>query len=193
MHIDRNNFLDEIRKGNTKALDYIMETYSPLVKGIVTKVLYTLGDNGLVEECIADVFISVWKNNVSFTGDGLSFKKWIACISKYKAIDYYRKNKNNLEMYDIDECIEKSSYDLEEEIIDLENEDKLLKLINKLEETNRSIFIMKFFLGMSSSEIGKKLNLSSNAVDNRIFRERKKLRNKFYKNEKEEILYENNI
>lgn len=128
MHIDRNNFLNEIRKGNTKALDYIMETYSALVKGIVTKVLYTLGDNGLVEE-----------------------------------------------------------------IIDLENEDKLLKLINKLEETNRSIFIMKFFLGMSSSEIGKKLNLSSNAVDNRIFRERKKLRNKFYKNEKEEILYENNI
>lgn len=133
MHIDRNNFLDEIRKGNTKALDYIMETYSPLVKGIVTKVLYTLGDNGLVEECIADVFISVWKNNISFTGDGLSFKKWIACISKYKAIDYYRKNKNNLEMYDIDECIEKSSYDLEEEIIDNDTVEvlQILNIANK--------------------------------------------------------------
>lgn len=193
MHIDRNNFLDELKKENAKVLDYIIETYAPLVKGIVTKVLYTLGNNGLIEECIADVFISIWKNHKSFTGDDLSFKKWVACISKYKAIDYYRKNKNNPETYDIDDYTKKSYYNLEKEIIDLENEDKVVELINNLDEINRSIFTMKFFLGMSSSEIGKKLNLSSNAVDNRIFRERKKLKNKFYENRKEEVLYENNI
>ncbi|WP_027626567.1 sigma-70 family RNA polymerase sigma factor [Clostridium lundense] len=187
MNIDDKNFLRELRKSNESALDYVMDEYAPLVKGIVAKVLSSFGNNGLVDECLSDVFVSVWQNNKNFKGEKDDFKNWIACIAKYKAIDYYRRNLTLLNQDNLDNLMLESSKDVEEEILSLESEKKIIKMINGLNETNKKIFIMKFFLGMKSDKIGEKLKLTQTAVDNRIFRERKKLKQEFIEIQREGI------
>jgi RNA polymerase sigma-70 factor (ECF subfamily) len=52
---------------------------------------------------------------------------------------------------------------------------ELIQLINTLEPLDREIFTMKFFLGVSTYDIAEKFGVSRAAVDNRIYRGKKKL------------------
>ena len=88
----------------------------------------------LIEECISDVFVSVWNNIDKFKGDYNNFKNWIAGISKYKAVDYYRKERRawNSSEYIKETLI--SNTNIEEEIIKGIETNEVIKLINKFEE-----------------------------------------------------------
>lgn len=180
MGVHEENFIEELKNKNSKAIDYVIESFGPLVKGIVTQVLYKLKDSGAVDECMSDVFMAVWQNSSKFQGENKDFKKWIACVAKFKAIDYYRKLTKTPFTEAIEDVVVKNPINTEEDFLSIENEKQLKTLIENLEETNKKIFIMKFFLGLSSDKIGEKLNLTRTAVDNRILRERKKLKDKFY-------------
>ena len=97
--INEQNFIKHLKKGDEKVLNYIVDKYLGMVKSIVTKVLYN--NQNEVEECINDIFFSMWQNRNKFYGNSeLDFKKWIFKVSRYKAIDYYRKNnkQNSLEI-----------------------------------------------------------------------------------------------
>ena len=111
----------ELNNKNEQALEYVIDKYSAIVNGVVRKVLLPLENVGLIEECIYDVFLSVWNNIEKFKGDKDKFKNWIAGISKYKAIDYYRKyNNEKYKFHDIDNYVVKDNTSLENEIIQLE-------------------------------------------------------------------------
>ena len=105
------------------------------------------------------------------------FKKWICAIAKFKSIDYYRKASKKVEFTSnyMDLNPEKSA---EDELIMIEDKTELIKLIDLLEPVDRDIFIMKFFLGLKTEDISKKLGLTKAAIDNRIYRGKKKLNHK---------------
>jgi RNA polymerase sigma-70 factor (ECF subfamily) len=177
MKSDEKNYIKRLKAGHEDALDYIIDNYLPLVKGAVYKVLGVFKDEGLLEECINDVFLSVWNNAGKFQGDNTNFKQWIFAVSKFRAIDFYRKKIKNAEM--ILDAIEISSEkSIEDEIVTKENEKEILKLINELEPMDREIFILKFFLGYKAEEIAIKLNVTKASIDNRIYRGKKKLKEK---------------
>ena len=98
-------------------------------------------------------------------------------ISRFKSIDYYRKatKKKELISGDIEVNNEKS---VEDELIFLENRNELIALINLLEPIDREILIMKYFLGFKTDEISAKLGITRSAIENRIYRSKKKLSKK---------------
>lgn len=166
MRVNENNYIKELKRGNENALNYVIDMYLPLVKGITYKVLSKYSDKQLIEECINDIFMAVWNNSKKFDEEKNNFRSWIAKISKFKAIDYYRKISKNIELpsYDIDLG---SKAHVEEEILKSENKKELTKLINTLEPIDRDIFIMKYFMGMSVSDICKEKGLTESAINNR--------------------------
>lgn len=178
MKSNENNFIKRLQLEKEDALEFIVDSYSPLIKGVVWKVLGQLHNDGMLEECINDVFLSIWNNAKKFKGhSSTDFKKWIYAIAKFKAIDYYRKAVKTSEVAtDYLEQIEESS--AEDELIKTENRAELITLINELECMDREIFMMKYFLGLKSDEIAKKLRLTKASVDNRIYRGKKKLNQK---------------
>jgi RNA polymerase sigma-70 factor (ECF subfamily) len=172
-----NNFIQRLQRQKEDALEFIIDKYLPLIKGITYKVLSPLENDGIIEECINDILLSIWSNSNKFHGDSTDFKKWICAIAKYKSIDYYRKANKKVEFTSnyMDLNVEKS---VEDELIMMEDKTELIKLINLLEPVDRDIFIMKFFLGIKTEDISTKLGLTKTAIDNRIYRVRKKLYNK---------------
>ncbi|MDM5187967.1 sigma-70 family RNA polymerase sigma factor [Bacillus sp. DX4.1] len=168
------NFIKRLKRQEEDALEFIVDKYLPLMKGITHKVLMPLQNDGVIEECINDIFLSIWNNANKFHGDSADFKKWIAAIAKFKAIDYYRKATKQVEITtnDIEVNTEKS---VEDELILIEDRNELIKLINQLEPVDQKIFIMKFLLGLKTEEVGEKLGLTRAAIDNRIYRGKKKL------------------
>ncbi|MEI4828388.1 sigma-70 family RNA polymerase sigma factor [Bacillus sp. FJAT-53711] len=168
------NFIRRLQRQKEDALEFIVDTYLPLIKGITYKILAPLENKGVIEECVNDIFLSIWNNSKKFHGDQADFKKWICAIAKFKAIDYYRKSVTNVELPQnyMDLNAEKS---VEDELILIENRNELIKLINQLEPVDREIFIMKFLLGLKTEDIAEKFGLTRAAIDNRIYRGKKKL------------------
>lgn len=85
------NFIRRLKRKKEDAIEYVVDTYLPIVKAVVYKVLGPLQTDADIDECISDVFLSVWENGDQFEGGPADFKKWICMVAKYKAIDQYRR------------------------------------------------------------------------------------------------------
>ncbi|GEN84848.1 DNA-directed RNA polymerase sigma-70 factor [Sporosarcina luteola] len=170
------NFIRRLQKQKEDALEFIIDSYLPLIKGITHKVLSPLGNEGLVDECVNDIFLSIWDNADKFSGESTDFRKWICAIAKYKSIDYYRRAAKRMEVSSAYPDMN-TEMSVEEELIRAEDQTELIKLINQLESLDRDIFLMKYFLGYKTAEISCKTGLSITAIDNRVFRGKKKLFN----------------
>ncbi|MDU5108933.1 MAG: sigma-70 family RNA polymerase sigma factor [Clostridium sp.] len=183
MKIKDDNFIEHLKKRHPKSLDYIIDKYGGLVNTVVSNTLRDMDDRGLVEECISDVFIAVWENAEKFNGDRENFKSWIAGIAKYKAIDYFRKNSRKVNNEAINESIA-DKRDLEDDYINSMEAKRLIEIIIAYDEPDKSIFIRKFLLGESSSEISEAVGITISNINTRIFRGRQKIKKEFF-NEKE--------
>lgn len=170
------NFIVRLKKQKEDALDYIIDAYMPLVKAIATNILHNQKRTD-IDECINDVFLAIWQNAHQFQGEAADFKKWLCVMTKYKAIDRYRQNEKQL-------ANEQSSAPLEEEasilhteqvLMQKEAKSEMLFALSQLEELDRNIFIMKYYLDLSNGEIAESLNLTKAAVDNRLYRGKKVL------------------
>lgn len=176
MVISEENLLGELRKGNARALEFIMDTYSNLVFSVVINVL-GIDNREYALECMNDIFLIVWNKNSLYDPEKASLKNWILAVSKYKAIDYKRalKNQGNVEL---EEEILFSAVNVENEYIAKENMDELLKLLDRQNKVDKEIFIMKYILDEDIATISEKVTLSKGAVYNRLWRMRNFLMDK---------------
>lgn len=168
------NFITRLKKQKEDALEYIIDAYMPLVKTIATKILHNM-KRADIDECINDVFLTVWQNAHQFHGETSDFKKWIGMITKYKAIDRYRHAEKQIEHEQSDTPLEQKASSLQTDLSVLQREEKneLLLAISQLEEIDRDIFMMKYYMELPNSEIADALRLTKAAVDNRLYRGKK--------------------
>lgn len=176
MTCSEKNFIRALKNQQEPALDFIIDMYGGLVHAISSRILSGSGQQA-VDECVNDVFLSVWQKADQFKGDAADFKKWIGMIAKYKAIDVYRQlEKQRLREQQIDAAGETADRtDIEQLLLEKEQKNELLGAISTLSTTDCDIFMMKYFLDMTSEAIAAQLGLSSTAIDNRLYRGRKKL------------------
>lgn len=69
MKCNENNYIKRLKKRKEDSLEFIVDKYLPLVKGLSYKILSPLQNEGIIEECINDIFLSVWNNSEKFTGE----------------------------------------------------------------------------------------------------------------------------
>ena len=176
MRCSSHNFIQRLKKQKEDALEFVIEMYLPFVKAIATKIIGTI-QRDVVDDCVNDVFLSVWQNAHQFNGNPEEFKKWIGMITKYKAIDMYRsmerqqsREKGNEQMESIP-----GESDLQQQLLKKEEKNELLFAISQLEVMDRDIFMLKYFLELANSEIAEALGITKAAVDNRLYRGKKKL------------------
>ncbi|MGL5617169.1 MAG: sigma-70 family RNA polymerase sigma factor [Sarcina sp.] len=177
MRTNNSNYINRLKAKKQDALEFIVDKYLPLVKGVTYNVLSSSENKNLIEECINDIFLSVWDNAGKFQGKDDDFKKWICIIAKFKAIDYYRKSSRNLEVA-VDEITEGKTISAEDEVIVNEDREEIINLLGCLDDMDREIFIRKFFLAEKSEAIANHFNVTKAVIDNRIYRGKKTLREK---------------
>ncbi|MBY6930963.1 sigma-70 family RNA polymerase sigma factor [Clostridium botulinum] len=186
MTIDEDNFLSELKKRNTKALEYIINTYSNLVFKVVINVL-GYDNYESAKECLNDIYLLVWNKYQLYNPQKASFKNWLLAVAKYKAIDYKRSLKPSNNVLIEDEVLF-SSNNIEHEYILKEKKNELLELLDNESKADREIFIRKYIFDEDIDSITKKFNLSKGAVYNRLWRTRNSIIEKLnvsYKKEAE--------
>lgn len=178
MNIDANNFVEQIKKKNSKALEFVIEEYSNLVFKVVHTVLNSNFHAQYIEECVNDVFWAVWNNIKSFDSQKGNFKYWITAIAKYKAIDYKRKLFKQSTDESIDDYNLQDEFDVEKKLISKENKKEILTAINGMNLEDKEIFIRRYFLYEGIENIAKTFGVNRSLVDKRLSRGRKFLEKK---------------
>lgn len=187
MGITEKNFIHKIKVKDPQAMDFLVNKYGRLLYTVIYKTLGNFNDKGILEECMNDVLLNIWENiekysgeyNIKLEGEERKFKNWICVIARYKSIDYYRKLVNEKRVLQFEECNEVSDFSIEESLILKEQKEELYNDINKMNDTDKKIFIMRYYLEQSIEDIAVSLKLSKSSVYTRLSRGRSQLKSKY--------------
>jgi RNA polymerase sigma-70 factor (ECF subfamily) len=121
---------------------------------------------------INDGFLKVFNNLHKFNADK-PFEPWVGRIMSNTAIDYYRaelKHMNLVDIADVDEVFEHAA--IEHKLY----YDELIKLVQQLSPSYRTVFNLYAVDGLTHEEIAQKLKISVGGSKSNLFKARKKLR-----------------
>lgn len=158
-----------LKNKDEKALAYLIENYSGILKSVIKRVLQSFPD--LWDECLNETLMAVWQNIDSYDCNRSSFKNWCASVARYKAIDTLRREirHNNRE-----EIRDENSY------TGNEFDRVLLKeIFQYLSPEDRKLFEAIFIEGYTYDEMAQKLGVSKDALYSRVKRSRRKIEKEF--------------
>lgn len=181
MKIDSNNLIRELKNKNEKALDYLYETHISIAYKIVLDNLENIASKEDIEECVSDIFVSVWNNIDKYNEKIAKFKTWFSAVCKYKAIDYKRSIKTKALSVELDENTLIEPVSVEDRILAEEDVCDLIEIIDDMPHIDRQIFIRRYILNEKIDDISKDLGITRGAIDNRLSRGRKTIKNKWLK------------
>ena len=177
--IDVDGLIRLIKKKKPDALEKVMDLYIGSVYGVGRSILYNTASEADIEECVQDVFLDAWNNIGKYNPKRGSFKTWLLILCKYKALTLRKVLMNAGKVINIEDVQLPVMANLEDNYIAKENTEEIITVINSFGDTDKEVFISRYILGQSVDEICTSMNLSRQAVDNRLWRGRKRIRDLF--------------
>lgn len=179
MRINEKNYIQQLKKHNEDALVYVINTYSGLLMGIIRKTLFALP--GKQEECLNDVLLNIWEHIGSYREEKSSFSNWAAAVAKYRAIDYLRQYKKEMELLRV--RVEDTEIPQEdrmlERLIEQELSEELEKMLQCLKPSDRQLFLKLYVEEKSVSQVSRETGMESAVIYNRVSRGKRKIRKNF--------------
>lgn len=143
-------------------LSYFWKIYDKYIDKIYKFVYLKTTNKEVAEDIVSDVFMSAINNISSFDlGSSSSVSSWLYCIANNKVIDYYRTNKQNLDVCDYLDY--SKSFDINQDIDNKNKLDDIISFLNTYKKDQRDIVIYKIWYDMSYKEISE---ITWKSVDN---------------------------
>ncbi len=178
-----------------RALEFVIKRYSREMLYFIRLVLDTAGTPQDAEECVNDLFIAVWQEIGSYDPARGSLRTWITMRAKYIALDRRRQiqRRQAVAMASLDGGDYAGSRDVDSVAGDRpalrametsmeglleqrERREELRQALESLSELDRLLVYMRYFRLASTEEICNRTGLSRHAIDTRLWRARKALR-----------------
>lgn len=165
-------------KGNKKSFSKLIEIHDKKLYGFILRIIK---DEHIAQDILQDTFIQIYKNLSKFHLDK-PFLPWAFTIAHNTAINYLNKIQKNSPYRlkdDIDSykqsIISCKSTNPEDIYINRELNLQLSDTINKLPKKYKDLIILKYFEGLTYTQISERLNLSIQKVESRLYMARQKL------------------
>jgi RNA polymerase sigma-70 factor (ECF subfamily) len=168
--------------------------YSREMSYFIRLVLDNSGTPQDAEECVNDLFVTVWQEIESFDPARGSLRTWLTMRAKYIALDRRRhiQRRQAIAMASLDSGDYATAFEREgavehvphramvvsmEGLIEQrERREELKQALEALPELDRLLVYMRYFKLASTEDICAKTGLSRHAIDTRLWRARKALR-----------------
>src|SRR6056297_582192 len=156
--------LIKLRKGDIEAFDQVFKKYGDRLFGFALSYLKSKEET---EGLVQNVFLKLWENHKKLKQDS-SLKSYLFTIAYHEMCQIFRKKQIHEKFLKEKITSIDSATDLEKMLEYKATLEQVEKLINKLPEKQRLIFIKSRNEGKSSKEIAKEMNLAPGTVDNLI-------------------------
>jgi RNA polymerase sigma-70 factor (ECF subfamily) len=147
--------------GDREGFARLYSLYAPLVHGI----LLARVPRAEVDDLVQDIFLHAFKK-LHTLRDGSAFGPWIAMIARNRAVDFYRRSKESVEI--TDEMRGSDTHDAKAA--------EILELIRGLPEAYRETLVLRLVEGMTGPEIAARTGLTAASVRVNLHRGMKLLR-----------------
>ena len=172
LDLDEKELLRRIRKGDTDALQQIIDGYSGYVYAIVKNIIQPPLQPEDIEEVVSDVFLRLWEKVETVDADRL--RSWLAAVTRNRAKDKLRALHLSLPLEeDVLDCTVESS---EEDALRRETGRIARDAVESLPEPDRSIFLRFYYLYQKTGDIAAALHMKPAAVRARLSRGRERLK-----------------
>ena len=173
VRITESNYIDLMKTGSQGALKYFIEQHGWRIKAMVQKKLNQFPNEQ--EDCMNEIFFAIWSNVKKYDPEKGAFNTWIAAVSRYVILNYFRKLKDILFVEYMEHENPGKDIGVLDTIISLEDEG-FEELISCLPEKDRELFRMLYIQGKSSLEISRSTGMKKETVYNRISRGKRKIK-----------------
>jgi RNA polymerase sigma factor (sigma-70 family) len=195
-----------LRERDQEALETLISRYSREVFYFIRLVLDGIGVKQDAEECVNDLFVAVWQEISAFDAARGTLRTWLTMRAKYIALDrrrqLCRRQTHNLQPadenrqwasaeggsgrkvfgwggYDSDNRVTLPPHpesSMESLLEQTERREELRLALATLPELDRYLVYQRYFKFASTEELAAKTGLTRHAVDTRLWRARKSLR-----------------
>jgi RNA polymerase sigma factor (sigma-70 family) len=168
------------REGEAMAFEELIRRYERVALSVAYSVLHDAAEAG---DATQEAFLRAWQR-LGDLQDPAKFGPWLCNIVRNLALDLRRRNRH-LTATGIAESdaaspanrpfmrlVPDPSADLQER----EERDRIGAALAELDETTRTAIVMRYYDGASSKEIGEALDLNPAAIDMRLSRGRRQLK-----------------
>ncbi len=196
---------ERLHKRDPEALETLISRYSREVFYFIRLVLDNVGVAQDAEECLNDLFVAVWQEIDTFDASRGTLRTWLTMRAKYIALDrrrqLCRRHTHNIQSADEirqwntrdgGESRKFSGWGYEHEnratlpphpVVSMESlleqserREELRLALARLPELDRFLVYQRYFKFASAEELAAKTGLTRHAVDTRLWRARKSLR-----------------
>lgn len=166
-----------IRQRDDAAFKTLFDRYYPRVFSFVNR---RLGDAGLAEEVVGDVFFEVWRSAEGFRGAS-KVSTWLFGIATYKSLEANRNRKRHKRAAVIptqDEILNRAADEFDTMgQVEARSELRWIRgRIDGLPDGQKQVAVLSLFEGRSNDEIARELGISAGTVKSRLSRARRELR-----------------
>lgn len=152
-----------VLEGKRDLFGRLYDLYAPLVHGI----LLARVPRSEVDDLVQDIFLHALKK-LHTLRDSAAFGPWIAMIARNRAMDFYRRSRETVEVTDDLRCSDTSAIKATE----------ILDMIRGLPEAYRETLVLRLVEGMTGPEIALRTGLTPASVRVNLHRGMKLLREK---------------
>ncbi len=150
-----------VAAGDERALGSLYDRYARLVYGAGVRYL---GDRGLAEDLVQDVFTSVWRNAAGFDPSRAGFSTWVYRITRNRATDLIRRRKARVRTVGGDSLPEPGEPDPAGE---LSRGFDVASALSRLTPAHRELLVLAYFDGLSQREISARTDTPLGTVKSR--------------------------
>ena len=164
--VNEKRILKMLRRGDSAALEQIIDQYTPYVFAIVSNILSHALPREDLEEVVSDVFCSAWYSRDRLEPGKL--KAWLAVTARNAARDRLRKLRltNPLD----EDILDLNIPDMEDAMAEQELAAACRRAVDSLGEPDREIFQRRYFLYQKTQDIAREMGLGHAAVRSRLMR-----------------------
>ncbi len=169
---DETILLNELKKGNDEALEFLFKVYFPRLQGYASRFVF---DMETVKDIIQECFIKLWEKHESL--EVLSVQSLLFAMVRNSCLNYL-KHRNVVNKYEIEylanirgqERLYHSDFlcDTELPLLYEELQKEINYVIEQLPARRKEVFLMSRFDGLKNREIAEKLQISTTAVEKHI-------------------------
>ena len=164
---------ERLRHRDEPAFEELINQYGPFVWGICGGILKFAGTAEDIEECVADVFVEIWRNPSKYNPERGTIETYLATLARSRAINAIRRIRPSAPLCD---AMTAGGYSTEEMVIASETSEELAAALNRLREPNREIFYRRYFLDQKPREIALAMSITPREARNRLYEGKKEFK-----------------
>jgi RNA polymerase sigma-70 factor (ECF subfamily) len=171
LQLDETTWIVNAQKGDSGAFTQLVDAYQRPVFNLCYRMLNNSED---AEDAAQETFLRAYKNLRRYD-NSRPFATWLLSIAAHYCIDQIRRRRMNLVSIDDLPYVQISDPGPgpEASVSTKQNQEKVRKLLDALNPTDRAAVVMYYWYDFSYDEIAESLDLSMSAVKSRLHRARR--------------------